>query len=152
MRDYSSLDMSTERVSNAIFDAITEKGAGYIYPRQPKPRPVTEADNAKPYFPGSAPWGTTCLYVHKEGEQEVPGCIVGQVLVRLGVSLEDLKEVEGDNATAAMRRLHVPAGQFGPLLHNMQREQDDGSTWGHALVEAAQESAIPEGLLERLGL
>lgn len=138
-RRYDREDFTPEKVNAALDEALKEKGEDYIYPRVVKTMPEGEVAE-KPFFPDQpdAPWGTTCLYVHDEEEGQIPGCIVGNVMHRLGVPLEDLKKVEGDNAHGLIGQLQIPVNQHVTrLLNRAQASQDEGQTWGKA-VQAAR--------------
>ena len=70
-----------------------------------------------------------CLYVH----DDKPSCLIGRVLHDLGMSLEDLSQYEGQDAS-------MPAEAFGVSEHvadaltTAQFVQDTGETWGDALA------------------
>lgn len=78
-----------------------------------------------------------CFYVHvdKSGVPTGAGCVVGQVLHRLGVPLDDLRQAEKLSASGALKLL----GQDGasPLAEQLQRVQflqDHGETWEAAYM------------------
>lgn len=84
-----------------------------------------------------------CAYVH--GDK--PGCIVGQVLHRLGVPLATLAECEDSTATQAVKHVmgldnvyncDLPSDvrAISGYLRNVQVEQDTGRTWSDALKRA----------------
>jgi hypothetical protein len=84
-----------------------------------------------------------CYYVHRDAEgNNYAGCLVGAVLERLGVALTDI--LECGNSTAA--REVVPQlldlgnrddNSFAvDYLGYLQGEQDNGATWGAALMRA----------------
>ncbi|MEU6704746.1 hypothetical protein [Streptomyces wuyuanensis] len=79
--------------------------------------------------------GATCFYVHTDeaGNRTGPGCIVGTVLHRLGVSLEALSEGEGWPAQSVLNHL---ASDLDPellaKLRRVQMSQDNGDTWAEA--------------------
>jgi hypothetical protein len=86
----------------------------------------------------------SCFYVHGAGEDAQPGCLVGHVLYRHGVSLDDLAAHEGagahDVTTALVDLMGEPDAvreTLGALLE-AQGQQDDGATWGEALAEATR--------------
>lgn len=72
-----------------------------------------------------------CLYVH----DDKPGCLVGHVLNRLGVELEDLSEYEGSDADKFVRPGFV-SERAGRVLQHAQFEQDRGDAWRYALDAA----------------
>lgn len=76
-----------------------------------------------------------CLYSHGD----VPGCLVGTVLHRLGVPLADFQGHEGQPAYAALRELVQVSGhrqRVGRFLDEIQEKQDVGLTWSEALAHA----------------
>jgi hypothetical protein len=80
----------------------------------------------------------SCLYVHytEAGERE-PGCIVGQVLHRLGVPLETLERHEGHTAAyVATDAVGSMSDDIARILDTAQYRQDEGKTWGEALADA----------------
>ncbi len=80
---------------------------------------------------------TDCFYVHGDA----PGCVVGHILHRLGVPLEDLSYYEGLRANSVLLDLgdeeviKMP-NRAVSLLQCMQGEQDTGKTWGEAYFSA----------------
>lgn len=83
-----------------------------------------------------------CLYVHdteKPQEEWTPGCIVGYVLNRAGVTLAQLKEYEHDHAASVLGKLRM-AGILEidetsiSLLRSVQVKQDDEQSWGPAVI------------------
>lgn len=88
-----------------------------------------------------------CSYVGgTDGTGEGHGCIVGQALMRHGVSMEDLVEVEGTYAGHAVMVLlgldpgtPVMGGRGArDFLNAVQMFQDEGCQWGEALEEALE--------------
>jgi hypothetical protein len=88
-----------------------------------------------------------CFYVHNDGEAgvEVPGCIVGHVLHRLGVPLDSLAQHEGKGA-------HVVAEEFLEIQGDLTRDaefalceaqgnQDTGRPWGESVAIALDRTA-----------
>ncbi|MFE9442514.1 hypothetical protein ACFYO2_26765 [Streptomyces sp. NPDC006602] len=87
--------------------------------------------------------GLSCFYVHddEDGNPVSAGCVVGVVLNRLGVPLEELKKHEGK--TAAQMVKHVVTGatrSIGIVLSNVQFDQDEGASWGEAYAKATGET------------
>jgi hypothetical protein len=76
-----------------------------------------------------------CKYV----VDDAPHCVGGTVLFELGVPLTELKEMEGRSVyawtdkTGHAVNLSTSAGH---VLRRAQIAQDDGLTWGDALVHA----------------
>jgi len=84
-----------------------------------------------------------CLYVHSDEEgKRVPGCIVGTVLNRLGVPLEELEKHEGNAAAAVIENAEIQGLSYDmvSLLRNVQRYQDSGCDWNLALDAAKRQS------------
>lgn len=101
--------------------------------------------------------GGQCLYVHRDEDSEgVPGCIVAQVLHRLGVPLSAFDE--GFSAHCMVDRLNARGWGItyvaSVALAEAQRVQDsfheseDDCTWG-AAYRAAVEATT--GLVETTG-
>ncbi|MYR95440.1 MULTISPECIES: hypothetical protein [unclassified Streptomyces] len=86
---------------------------------------------------------TTCFYVHTDdltGEPVSPGCLVGQVLNRLGLPLHRLEELEGYDAPQAVTALGLPvSGRTLRVLGQAQQFQDSGKTWGEAYARTMGE-------------
>lgn len=82
-----------------------------------------------------------CFYVHTDPavphdiDKAVAGCLVGHVLNRLGVSLLELKQHEGEDAKYAADNLGL-GSVAGCVLQRAQGAQDDGETWAGALATA----------------
>lgn len=78
----------------------------------------------------------SCFYAHanESGGDLKPGCVVGHVLHRLGVSLDDLTENEGLGAHAVVPALGIKgvSEEMGLILRRVQRLQDQGDSWGLA--------------------
>jgi hypothetical protein len=79
-----------------------------------------------------------CTYVHVTGER--PHCIVGRVLYRAGVTLDELSAM--DNVTPTnIDRVRMPSRVWltwpaRMVLCRAQHVQDWGHPWGKALDEA----------------
>jgi hypothetical protein len=85
----------------------------------------------------------SCFYVHadEDGSPVSAGCIVGAVLNRLGVPLEDLQKYEGATALQMVRKVADGVSkETGHVLRNAQFLQDGGSTWGEAYLKSTGES------------
>jgi hypothetical protein len=110
------IEITQEKFMSALRDAVAEKGDGYVYSR----------------LDGYA---GMCLYVHDDG----PGCIMGNALHRMGVSLEFLSSAEGEGITSVLEYLYCRGiiGDYSTLdlerLSSIQAAQDCGSTWGKAV-------------------
>ncbi|WP_338781766.1 hypothetical protein [Streptomyces sp. DG1A-41] len=85
-------------------------------------------------------WGS-CYYVHRDEEgNESAGCIVGQVLHRLGVPLAELKKAETLGATAAVRlTTEGVSDTVATFLRYVQCKQDRGQTWSRSVRDALED-------------
>ena len=81
----------------------------------------------------------TCLYVKPDGSG--PACIVGNVLHRAGVPLDELSQMEGQAADTVSGRYGFDS-EASMLLWRAQDEQDAGNTWGDALEFAKTQAAV----------
>lgn len=81
-----------------------------------------------------------CVYTRYDGDELVPNCIVGQAAFNLGVSLDDLNQVN----TCGIRHLAtndrpewLSVGEDDDVhvkwLGALQSAQDSGENWGDAL-------------------
>lgn len=108
-------------VQAAVEAAIQEKGADYVYV---KPNDVfTDPDKGD------------CLYVHNDQ----PGCIVGNVMHRLGVPLETLRRHEGSNAWTLIDSLALEgvldiSEWSRAMLDSTQCSQDRSKRWAEAVA------------------
>lgn len=127
-----TLSFTVEEARALLVEAIEEKGADYRY---------TDPDSD----------GESCWYGSYSGDVpfnedsepnpcDGPGCIVGHVLVKKGVTLEQLRPYEGEGAISVLGRLRGGAGNYfdgTPVeraLGAAQSAQDSGETWGEALA------------------
>lgn len=110
------IKVSAERVIEVLREVVAER-PDYVY-SAPE---------------GRRAHGATCFYVHGEGTDAVPGCVVGVVLNRLGVPLEDLAEYEGDTAQHMATRFLTTPLSAADVLRRVQIEQDQGASWATAL-------------------
>ncbi|MGN7135825.1 hypothetical protein [Streptomyces pseudogriseolus] len=80
----------------------------------------------------------SCFYVHRDEDgTELPGCIVGQVLNRLGVELDRLKELEGLGASSVIDQTTEGVSYaVKTFLRDVQRKQDRGRTWIESVRQA----------------
>lgn len=118
------IELSLDLVRMAAKAAVAKKGERHVYSNE-----------------GFSDSYSDCLYVH--GDQ--PGCVVGDILHRLGVPLETLRESEGQLATELLGRLEaseviakVPSN-VKDYLQNLQLAQDYNHPWGEALKRAEEE-------------
>lgn len=84
-----------------------------------------------------------CGYVHtNENGAQIPGCLVGHVLAKLGIPLDTLADFEGRGAHTVVRGLDLNLSQQTErVLWIAQVEQDSGKPWGEALAEAEAAAA-----------
>lgn len=121
-----SKQFTVAEVLEAMEKAVAKRGADYVY-EKPREDPPTAA-------------GSQCLYVHHRGtEQEVPGCIVGQVYFDL---LGELVPRTYEGASAGLAVRNTPLRLAIALLDSAQSEQDAGFTWGEALEAARYEARV----------
>ncbi|MGK5530882.1 hypothetical protein [Streptomyces sp. URMC 129] len=72
----------------------------------------------------------SCLYLH--GDE--PGCLIGHVLLRLGVHADKVRAREGDAAGDVMRDLlPLVSPDLRSDMDCVQQWQDGGTPWGQAL-------------------
>lgn len=126
------IEVTVEQVKSAVKAALTEKGEDFLYVN-PFGQPMRDEAG---YHTGAS-----CFYVHGDVVQ-TPGCFVGNVLHRLGVSLEYLTGCEHMRAGAVIASLEVDnvlkmSFASRQMLVTIQSAQDSGKTWGEA-VKAAQ--------------
>ncbi|MFJ9616695.1 hypothetical protein [Streptomyces noursei] len=114
-------------VKRALVEAVTAKGYDYVY------------DNGDPL-------SEVCWYVHQDvNGNDVPGCLVGDALHRLGVPLGEIKKHEERGAYGVAGSLIDVAenrGRVLSMLSQAQDHQDTGGTWGGALAHCGAVSLI----------
>lgn len=122
--------LTVENVTLALIAAVKEKGEDYVYVNA-NGEIAGQSDNT---------FGTMCNYVHNLGEPaECPGCIVGNTLNRLGVSLITLSGYERRGALSlleSLARAELVTYEDDSLVYILARaqtKQDNGGTWGAAL-------------------
>lgn len=88
----------------------------------------------------------SCYYVHRsEDGTQVPGCLIGHVLNRLGVPLHVLRGYEGSDARRVVDRTVSFTGDpdegldVRMALQIAQSAQDGGDSWGESLAQALGE-------------
>jgi hypothetical protein len=87
----------------------------------------------------------SCFYVHTDAESGDPisaGCLIGLVLHRLGLPLEDMQQFEGVRAKSLLKEMFPGTFSRRALeqITQAQSNQDDGDTWGEAYVRATGET------------
>lgn len=118
----------------ALQGGVKEKGEDFIYVN----REGISSLNDDGYHSG-----TPCHYVHGPDE---PGCIVGNALHRLGVSLIALSEYEEKSAYQIVNGLVADEiitcdNDAKTLLILVQNKQDYGVSWGESVKYAIEKSA-----------
>ncbi len=79
-----------------------------------------------------------CLYLHPGTGQ--PDCIAARVLHRLGVSLENLRTMEGKGCHSLRRDSSPLTYNALWILRTAQMVQDTGRTWGEAYATAVSKA------------
>lgn len=114
--------LTREEAIRYLREVVDEKGADYVYP-------LSEHHSL-------------CTYVH----EDQPSCIVGHVLYRAGLTVEQLKTL--DSPGVPVRETSISTLWKEDLLpididqdaidalHVAQVSQDSQSTWGEALADA----------------
>lgn len=117
------IHITLDQVQGAAALAVEEKGPEHVYDR------------------GNLGGHGDCFYVHEDG----PGCIVGNILHRLGVPLELMIADEGMKASALLTSLEYQGAivcGFGVsnYLADLQNFQDHEVSWGDALRHVSNKS------------
>ncbi|MFF9268639.1 hypothetical protein [Streptomyces rochei] len=110
------ITLTLDKAKELLAEAVAEKGEDFVYVNRDG-RPVAGLT------------GADCHYVH--GDQ--PGCIVGHVLHKAGVSLADLSEYEGQGAEDPALDLAGATDDACRLLSYAQENQDRGIPWGESV-------------------
>lgn len=135
------------QIANQLADVVASKPEDYVY--------ISTAQLHA---------NSGCLYWHSV--QEEPGCLIGQLMHRLGVPREVLMACDSDNqvGSSIIKQADFKLkGLFAPdavaILQHIQSQQDDYKTWRQALdfghsfragYLAAQSQARAAQKLERL--
>jgi hypothetical protein len=135
-----TIEITYEKALSAMRGAVADRGADYVYPESEKT------------FAG------TCQYLTEDGRAS---CLVGEVLVRVGVPAESLPKWIPGERSSSLEAVPMASSLLGNLesagvltfernrtqvfLDTAQDEQDNGQTWGVALerAEAAVAWAFP---------
>jgi len=127
--------LTLEKVISLAEQAVQEKGSDFIYKQMECS--VKDEDDLFSVQ-------TTCAYVH---EDDVPGCLVGNILVRHGVQPSKFEElgINVDTGSDEALRTLISSGVIvgvsesaSEFLELVQRHQDGGFTWGYAVEETLQ--------------
>lgn len=115
-----AIELTYDETVKILREVVAEKGEDYVYPGA-----------AKNDIPGAR-----CKYFENDG---TPSCIVGHVLARYGLTLEELTDVHNAWTTPA-KLLDLGLISTTPrvieLLAVAQGKQDFGSPWRVALDNA----------------
>lgn len=107
------------RVAEALDAAVAEVGADFVYPRT-----------------GTWRRNGLCVYAREVEGVLRPACLVGQVLVRLGVSLEELEAAGSQGFDMDEAGYLFPEAvndeDLVTALSVAQDYQDEGQSWGVA--------------------
>lgn len=110
------IELSLVMTKELLAEAVAEKGADFVYVNKYGQQADQSGD-------------VTCQYVH--GDQ--PGCIVGNVLHRAGVPLDELGQYETHSVDDLGQRLFTAEARVKLLLNHIQGHQDVGVPWGEAV-------------------
>lgn len=118
-----STTITVERFTDAMRQAVAERGEDYVYPHFPR------GGEADAYHDEHG----TCQYRTWDG---VPACIVGVALSKIDL---DLVPLWGSNKSAGeiLEKFGLPKA-VRRAADNAQGEQDGEATWGEALVAYEQ--------------
>jgi hypothetical protein len=105
----------------AMRAAVADRGEDFVYPEG------TEGWSPKD-FDGLL--STDCLYVRTDVDE--PACLIGLALHKTGISLDDLRNWEGNGARLVMGEKGYTYELTWAAAH-AQANQDMGATWGQAL-------------------
>ncbi len=129
-----SVEMTFAKVRQAAEELVFEKGKDFLYSD-------TEGHKA----------GEGCVYVHPIYErvdcEDTPGCLVGQIMYRIGVPLSAMRRYNTDTPSGTLLHLLEEDGSITfasdkmrelirRYLGEAQFVQDNDGTWGRALRAA----------------
>ncbi len=137
------IKLNLANVTAHAMGAMEERGFDFVYEK-----PVVNSMGGCLYVHGTEIWDEDGLVQEVEDEQQwTPGCLVGKILVDVGVPIAELKKRDGngsDTLLAALKEDGVldytePAAAF---LSDVQTEQDHGTEWGKAIMDALRLRAL----------
>lgn len=121
--------LTDEEVHEHLKAIVAEAGRDFVY------RPPTEA-------------GTSCYYATYSNTDALedatgPGCLIGQMLFRAGMTLYDLTRLDhvGSVRTLIANRILVVSDRCGDVLARVQEFQDRGMSWGECLDKFERDMA-----------
>jgi hypothetical protein len=119
------IEVSTEQVRVTLREVVAER-PNFVYVAH-------SMDNER----------NMCYYVHPgiDGAPDTCGCLIGHVLNRLGVPMDELKQHEGKDAFRVVRTLLDTSSKARKALTEAQNVQDRGWPWADALRAAEEELA-----------
>lgn len=131
------IEINYDTALSALNNAIMVEGSDFVYAKE-----VLTITTYGDQYP-------TCSYLHmgKDGELTVPGCIVGRVLIDLGVPVEKIQPYNtGHVAGGILRELAKDnilsfTSKAASLLAYAQYVQDAGVEWGEAVHDAVEHVA-----------
>lgn len=133
------IEINQTNILDALEEAVAEKGPEYVYANEWGQSSLNEIGESS---------GISCNYVHGEGENLIPGCIAGNVLNRLGISLGTLTLFERSPVEDVLIGLadegYINRVEFSvaEIIQAAQTAQDLGFSWGDALKAA--KNTVPE--------
>jgi hypothetical protein len=116
--------LTYDRAVELAREIVAEFGEDYVYPEDHKKHEYGDDDNQG--------GNMLCVYVHNDQ----PSCIVGQILHKHGVSIEELKEHEFRGASTASWATTEAEEKARFFLSEVQSQQDRGYPWGSSLTFA----------------
>lgn len=117
--------LTYDRAVELAREVVAEFGDDYVYPE----------DHKELEFNGSTP---SCVYVH----DDKPSCVVGQILHRHGVSIDQLMLNEFRNARVVAFQLAGADDKARFFLSEIQSHQDKGHPWGESLTYGITQTAM----------
>lgn len=114
--------LTFDRAVELAKEVVIEFGAGYVYPSSHR---IVQNGTSTP----------SCVYVH-EGK---PSCLVGQILHKHGVPVEELAKHEFQGAWTISEKLAGASFEASYFLDVAQYKQDTGASWGLAVNSAVEE-------------
>lgn len=124
------MDLTDEQIITTLRAVVAER-PDYVYERPA---------HMKPIYGDNGHIAADCLYVHTAPDDATdltPGCLIGKVFHRLGVSLEDLVRWEGKGGFEVADE-YGASTEVGNVLSTAQNSQDSGQSWGVALADATE--------------
>lgn len=118
----SDVKYSREQVVEAAAKVVAERGADWVYPKERGSEWLLENEY--------------CRYALPDGS---PACIVGAIFHELGIKNDPDYQGGVRNYVSALGILDSFDDKTVDSLNDAQIEQDTGTAWGEAIVEAFPE-------------